>query len=109
MADAFQVWLGGSTHLSLTQPPVMRAQRHDETVLSLSSLYFVHTDAGFVMLMVIHTRPACQWANVVSLEARLSFRLLIEIGLRELSQRDDVGRLQGQELMSRFPAREGPK
>lgn len=53
MADAFQVWLGGSTHLWLTHPLVMLAGRHDETVLSSTTFVLTLTDAGVMTIMMI--------------------------------------------------------
>ena len=80
MADAFQVWLGVSTHTLAHAPLVMLAGRHDETVSSSSLQSFVLTLAGVgAMMMIVKTRMkevqhsrACQRdADLVSLEARL--------------------------------------
>lgn len=113
MPDAFQVWLGGSTHLWLTHPLVMLAGRHDETVLSSSSFVLTLTDAR-VRMMVLTMREMQRRAAASTRRTSLAWKrgwivdVLIEIGLREISQRD-AGEVAGREVMSSFPARRGPE
>lgn len=106
MADAFQVWLGGSTHLlGLTHPFVMLAGRHHETVLPSSS-FVPHPHTGLVRSKdddnssdnrrdASTVGRACQRRISLVWKRGWMAVVLIEIGLREISQ-SDIGEVAGE-------------